>query len=94
MENYVVDVKDLTIRFNLSNERVDNLKEYAIKLAKRELMFQEFLALKDVSLKVKGGLGAGRDQRFGKVHLAEDHQRHPEALPGNGKDQRKDRPSH
>ena len=55
MENYVVDVKDLTIRFNLSNERVDNLKEYAIKLAKRELMFQEFLALKDVSLKVKKG---------------------------------------
>ena len=55
MENYVVDVKDLTIRFNLSSERVDNLKEYAIKFAKKELMFQEFLALKGVSLQVKKG---------------------------------------
>src|SRR5699024_7668345 len=47
--------KDLTIRFNLSSERVDNLKEYAIKFAKKELMFQEFLALKGVSLQVKKG---------------------------------------
>lgn len=51
----IVDVKDLTIRFNKSNQRVNNLKEYAIKMAKGELMFQEFLALKDISLQVKKG---------------------------------------
>ena len=34
---------------------MDNLKEYFVRLIKRELMFQEFLALKDVSLKVKKG---------------------------------------
>jgi UDP-galactopyranose mutase len=34
---------------------VDNLKEYAIKLVKRELMFQEFLALQNVSFKIKKG---------------------------------------
>ena len=55
MDNYVVEVDDVTVRFNLSNEKVDNLKEYAIKLMKHELMFQEFLALKNVSLKVKKG---------------------------------------
>ena len=55
MENYVVEVDDVTVRFNLANEKVDNLKEYAIKLMKHELMFQEFLALKNVSLKVKKG---------------------------------------
>ena len=44
-EEYVVDVEDLTIRFNLASEKVDNLKEYVIKMIKHELMFQEFLAL-------------------------------------------------
>ena len=54
-EEYVVDVENLTIRFNLSSEKVDNLKEYVIKMIKHELMFQEFLALKHVNLKVKSG---------------------------------------
>ena len=55
MSDYVIDVDQVSIRFNLASEKVDNLKEYAIKLVKHELMFQEFLALKDVSLKVKKG---------------------------------------
>ena len=54
-EKYNVDVDDVTIRFNLASEKIDNLKEYFIKLVKHELMFQEFLALKNVSLKVKPG---------------------------------------
>ena len=54
-EEYIVDVDHLTIRFNMASEKVDNLKEYVIKLIKHELMFQEFLALKDVNLKVKRG---------------------------------------
>lgn len=53
--NFAVDVNNITIRFNLSNQRIDNLKEYFIKLAKKELMFQEFLALKDVSLRIQPG---------------------------------------
>ena len=52
MEPYIVDVENLTIRFNMASEKVDNLKEYAIKLLKKELKFKEFLALQDVSLKV------------------------------------------
>lgn len=55
MSDYVIDVDQVSIRFNLASEKVDNLKEYAIKLMKHELMFQEFLALQDVSLKVKKG---------------------------------------
>ena len=54
-EEYIVDVDDLTIRFNLATEKVDNLKEYVIKLIKKELMFQEFLALQNVNLKVRRG---------------------------------------
>lgn len=51
----MVDVDHVTIRFNLANQKVDNLKEYIIKLIKRELMFQEFLAVKDVSFQVRQG---------------------------------------
>lgn len=51
----VVDVDHVTIRFNLASQKVDNLKEYLIKLMKKELMFQEFLAVKDVSFQVHAG---------------------------------------
>ncbi|MBQ8834514.1 MAG: ABC transporter ATP-binding protein [Oscillospiraceae bacterium] len=51
----MIDVDHVTIRFNLSNQKVDNLKEYFIKFLKRELMFQEFLAVKDVSFQVRQG---------------------------------------
>ena len=51
----MIDVDHVTIRFNLSNQKVDNLKEYFVKLMKRELLFQEFLAVKDVSFQVRAG---------------------------------------
>ena len=51
----VVDVDHVTVRFNLANQKVDNLKEYVVKLIKKELMFQEFLAVKDVSFQVRAG---------------------------------------
>lgn len=54
-EDYAVRVTHASVRFNMASERVDNLKEYFIKLLKRELMFKEFLALKDVSFEVKKG---------------------------------------
>lgn len=48
-------VDHATVRFNMASEKIDNLKEYVVKLVKRELMFKEFLALKDVSFEVKKG---------------------------------------
>ena len=39
----------------MASEKIDNLKEYFVKLVKKELLFQEFFALKDVSFKVKRG---------------------------------------
>jgi len=50
-----IRVNDVTIRFNLASEKVDNLKEYVIKLLKKQLLFQEFLAVKDVSFEIKKG---------------------------------------
>lgn len=54
-EKIMIDVDHVTIRFNLSSQKVDNLKEYLVKLVKHELMFQEFLAVKDVSFQVHKG---------------------------------------
>lgn len=51
----MVDVDHVTIRFNLASQKIDNLKEYFIKFLKKELMFQEFLAVKDVSFQVREG---------------------------------------
>lgn len=53
--NTVVDVSDVTVRFNLASQQVNNLKEYVIKILKKELMFQEFLALQNINLQVKEG---------------------------------------
>ena len=55
MADNIIEIKDLTIRFNLASEKVDNIKEYFIKLIKRELMFQEFLAIENFSLNIKRG---------------------------------------
>ena len=46
MSAIAIDVKNVTIRFNMASEKIDNLKEYFVKLLKRELLFQEFLAVK------------------------------------------------
>lgn len=54
-KDFMIRVTDATVRFNMASEKVDNLKEYFIKLVKRELMFQEFLALKNVSFEVRRG---------------------------------------
>lgn len=52
---YIVDLKDVTVRFNKASENVDNLKEYFVKLIRHELMFQEFLALQDINLQIRPG---------------------------------------
>ncbi len=54
-ENIKISVNDVWIRFNMASERVDNIKEYVIKMLKRQLMFQEFMALKGISFDVKAG---------------------------------------
>ena len=51
----VIKVTNATVRFNKATEQYNGLKEYVIKMLKGELMFQEFLALRDVNLEVKKG---------------------------------------
>lgn len=51
----VIRLDHVSMRFNMSHERVDSIKEYIIKAAKRQLFFDEFWALKDISFEVKKG---------------------------------------
>lgn len=50
-----IKLEKVGMRFNLSKEKVDSMKEYFIKLLKRELKFDEFWALKDVSFVAEKG---------------------------------------
>lgn len=54
-KDVAIRVKDMGIRFNLSKERVDNLKEYMIKFLRRDLKYNEFWALKEISFDIKKG---------------------------------------
>ncbi len=45
----VIDVQHVSMKFNLMEEKVDTLKEYVVRLLKGKLLYNEFLALKDVS---------------------------------------------
>lgn len=53
--NTALEVKNVSVKFNLTEERIDSLKEYAIRLFHKELRYKEFWALRDISFSVKKG---------------------------------------
>ena len=54
-KNVAVRVHDVGMRFQLNQERVDNLKEDMIKFLRRDLKYNEFWALKEIDFKIKKG---------------------------------------
>lgn len=55
MSNPAIKVDNVSILFNLNSEKVDNIKEYFIKLITRKLNYTEFWALNDISFTVEKG---------------------------------------
>lgn len=55
MSKPAIVVENMSMMFNLNQEKVDNLKEYFIKLVTRKLHFTEFWALNDISFTVEKG---------------------------------------
>ena len=58
-EPIVVKVDHVSMKFNLSSEKFDSFKEYVIKSIKKQVSFEEFWALQDVSFNVYKGDALG-----------------------------------
>lgn len=54
-EKNSVSVQSLGVKFHLSEQKVDNLKEYIIRILKHQMRYKEFWALKEVSFEIKKG---------------------------------------
>ncbi len=55
MPQPMIEVENVSMRFNMAKEKVDSLKEMFIRRAKGTLKFEEFFALSNVSLRVNKG---------------------------------------
>lgn len=55
MDNTVLRIENVSMKFNLTEEKIDNLKEYIIKMLKRQLRYKEFWALQDISFELNKG---------------------------------------
>ncbi len=58
-KDVIISVEHVSIKFNLSSEKFDSFKEYIIKSLKKQVSYDEFWALKDVSFEVKKGDSLG-----------------------------------
>ncbi len=55
MSETVLTVENVSVKYRLAEQKVDDLKDYLIKLFKRELRYKEFLALNQVSFSLNRG---------------------------------------
>lgn len=55
MSDAIIKVDHVSMRFNLSSEKVDNIKEYFIRRIKNKMSYDEFWALKDMDFEIKKG---------------------------------------
>jgi ABC-2 type transport system ATP-binding protein len=55
MSREALIVDNVSMKFNLSSEKVDSIKEYIIKSLKHQISYDEFWALKNISFKLKKG---------------------------------------
>ncbi len=51
----MIEVKNVSMSFRLSQDRIQSIKEYLVTLAKGKLKYKEFWALKNVSFTVRPG---------------------------------------
>lgn len=55
MDKKAVEVRHVSMHFNLMEERVDSLKEYCLRLIKGKLLYNDFVALEDISFDIEKG---------------------------------------
>lgn len=54
-DEVIISVQDVTMKFNLMEEKVDTLKEFFVRLIKGTLLYNEFLALRHVTFEITKG---------------------------------------
>ena len=54
-EDILIDVNDVGMRFRMPTEKIDNMKEYFIKLIKGKLKYRNFHVLDGINLQVRRG---------------------------------------
>jgi len=55
LESIAISVQDVSMKFNLSKDKILSLKEYVVKALKKQLFFEEFWALKNINFSVIEG---------------------------------------
>lgn len=55
MKDSIVNLNDISLKFNIDNNRATSLKEFCVRWLKRDLRHGEFWALKHISFKVEKG---------------------------------------
>ena len=91
----IIKVDNVSMCFNLSKEKHESLKEYFLAMVQGRLQYDEFYALKDVSLDIMPGDFYGLVGLNGSgIHPAQDHCRGVQAQQGQGDRKRHHRPAH
>ena len=55
----MIEVNDVSMKFNLASEKLDSFKEFVIKTLKHQITYDEFWALKHVTFSLKRGESLG-----------------------------------
>ena len=59
----IIEIQNVSMKYNLSKDRVDSFKEYMIRLVKRQLFYNEFQALAQRPGCTEGPGSAGLQRR-------------------------------
>ena len=54
-KNPAVEIANVSMQFRLNNEKVDNIKEFFIRMVRRKLTWRKFLALENIDLVIEKG---------------------------------------
>lgn len=55
MDNNMIEVENITMRFRMVNDKINSLKEYIVRFLQGKLKYNEFTVLDEISFNVKEG---------------------------------------